>query len=90
MEILSPSTSKKDLNEKFQLYEKSGVKEYWVVDPGNKYIKVFHLLTKGKESGKYDYGILTPPADWRDENTIARPEILNGFQIDIQLLFKSN
>jgi len=27
VEILSPSTSKKDLNEKFQLYEKHGVKE---------------------------------------------------------------
>jgi Uma2 family endonuclease len=44
VEILSPSTSKKDLNEKFGLYEKHGVKEYWVVDPGNKYIRIFHLL----------------------------------------------
>ena len=34
VEILSPSTSKKDLNEKSGLYEKHGVKEYWVVDPG--------------------------------------------------------
>lgn len=33
MEILSPSTSKKDLNDKFRLYEKHGVREYWVIDP---------------------------------------------------------
>ena len=33
VEILSPSTSQKDLGEKFYLYEEAGVKEYWVVDP---------------------------------------------------------
>jgi Uma2 family endonuclease len=31
IEILSYSTAKKDLNEKFNLYEQAGVKEYWVV-----------------------------------------------------------
>jgi Uma2 family endonuclease len=39
VEILSPSTSKKDLNEKFDLYERHGVREYWVVDPGNESIQ---------------------------------------------------
>ena len=33
IEILSPTTSKKDLTEKFDIYEKAGVKEYWVVHP---------------------------------------------------------
>ncbi len=33
VEILSPSTSQKDLGEKYDLYEEAGVKEYWVVDP---------------------------------------------------------
>ena len=90
VEILSPSTSKKDLNEKFQLYEKHGVKEYWIVDPGNKYIQVFHLQSKGKESGKYDDGTLVPPVNWRkDKNTIAESVVLGGFHVDIKELFDS-
>ena len=90
IEILSPSTSKKDLNEKFQLYEKHRVKEYWIVDPGNKYIQVFHLLTEGKNSGKYDEGTLIPPANWReDNNTIAESVVLEGFQVNVKELFDS-
>ncbi len=90
IEILSPSTSKKDLNEKFQLYEKYGVKEYWIVDPGNKYIQVFHLLTEDKNSGKYDDGALVPPANWReDKNTIAESVVLKGFKVDVKELFDS-
>ncbi len=90
VEILSPSTSKKDLNEKFQLYEKHGVKEYWIVDPGNKYIQVFHLLTEGKNTGKYDDGTLVPPANWReDKNTIAESVVLDGFTVDVNELFES-
>jgi Uma2 family endonuclease len=33
VEILSPSTSRKDLHDKFVLYETFGAQEYWVVDP---------------------------------------------------------
>ncbi|MEL7220606.1 MAG: Uma2 family endonuclease [Bacteroidota bacterium] len=33
IEILSKSTAKKDLHDKFQLYQHAGVKEYWVVHP---------------------------------------------------------
>ena len=43
VEILSPSTAKTDKNEKFLTYEKYGVKEYWIVDPVNKSVDLFHL-----------------------------------------------
>ncbi len=33
IEILSPSTSKNDLTLKRSLYQQSGVREYWIVDP---------------------------------------------------------
>ena len=89
-EILSPSTSKKDLNEKFQLYEKNGVKEYWIVDPGNRYVRVFHLQTKETEAGKYDDGTLIPSADRREENTHAESLILEGFKVDTIELFKES
>ena len=48
IEILSPSTTKKDLSEKYILYEKFGVKEYWIADPGNKVIHAYQLDDKGK------------------------------------------
>ena len=33
VEILSPSSIKKDMVDKFKLYEKYGVKEYWIIEP---------------------------------------------------------
>ena len=54
VEILSPSTAKKDMTEKFSLYEESGVKEYWIVHPKDKAINVFLL----QEDGKYNDGVL--------------------------------
>ncbi len=90
IEILSPSTSKKDLNEKFQLYEKHGVKEYWIVDPGNMYFRVFHLLEGKKSSWKFDEGNLISPADWReDDNFIAESDVLKGFVVNVKELFDS-
>jgi Uma2 family endonuclease len=90
IEILSPSTSKKDLNEKFQLYENFGIKEYWVVDPGNKFIQVFHLQSEGKNSEKYDEGTLVPPANWReDKNTVTESVVLKGLTVDVKELFDS-
>ena len=49
IEILSPSTSSKDLNEKYFLYEKFGVKEYWIVEPSEQIVLVYSL-----KSGKYE------------------------------------
>ena len=55
VEILSPSTSKKDITEKFTVYEQSGVKEYWIVNPNDENINVFVLDDNGKYqlSGMY-------------------------------------
>jgi Uma2 family endonuclease len=52
VEVLSPSTGKKDMTEKFNLYEESGVKEYWIVYPDSKAITVFIR----QDDGKYDAG----------------------------------
>lgn len=55
IEILSPSTFKKDKIEKFYLYEKYGVKEYWIVYTGEKIIEVYKL-TNGKYGKPEVYG----------------------------------
>ena len=54
VEVLSPSTTKKDVTEKFALYEEHGVKEYWIVHPESQAINVFLL----QENGKYDAGTI--------------------------------
>lgn len=43
VEVLSPSTSRTDLVTKLNDYEKSGVKEYWIVDHSNQYIAKYVL-----------------------------------------------
>ena len=47
IEILSPSTSRIDRMVKFELYQRIGVREYWIVDPKLRQVSV-HLLTKGR------------------------------------------
>lgn len=41
VEVLSPSTAKKDRTEKLRLYRKAEVKEYWIIDPFNETVEVY-------------------------------------------------
>lgn len=47
VEVLSPGTEKKDRGYKMDLYERMGVKEYWLVEPETRTIEVY-LLTSGE------------------------------------------
>lgn len=47
IEILSPSSKKWDLEIKMKLYEKYGVREYWIADPEAKSIRIFTLTEAG-------------------------------------------
>jgi Uma2 family endonuclease len=40
-EVLSPGTALQDKRDKFRLYEKYGVREYWIVDPMEKLVEVW-------------------------------------------------
>ena len=77
IEIISPSTTAKDKKEKFFLYEKAGVKEYWLVYPDNKIIEVFSL----GDSGRYGR-----PEIYGDSDSIALTAI-NGIIVDLQPIF---
>lgn len=48
IEIISPRTAKNDFNEKYNLYEEAGVREYWIVQPKEKAVNVYTL-----EDGNY-------------------------------------
>ena len=76
VEIQSISTSKYDLNEKFNLYESSGVKEYWVVYPYEEGIVVYLL----QADGKYDKGTTY-------KNGKIPVSIFDGCEIDMKKIF---
>ncbi len=44
IEILSPATSRKDLTEKFEIYQNAGVKVYWIVHPNDETLLIYQLI----------------------------------------------
>ena len=76
IEILSPSTSSKDLHEKFRLYERVGVKEYWIVHPLDRTVMVF------RRAGE-SFGC---PAMYAAEDRIEVP-LLGELVIDLKQVF---
>jgi Uma2 family endonuclease len=77
VEVLSPSTQKKDVTIKFNLYERSGVREYWMIDPPKKTLTVFLL----QENGKFDAGTIYKKGK-------APVAIFEGLKIDLKKLFE--
>ena len=77
VEVSSPSTLKKDWNYKFNLYEKFGVREYWIVNPKTKIVNVFLL----QPDGNYDLGTEY------DCNEKVPVRIFEGLEIDLEELF---
>lgn len=78
VEILSGGTTKNDWNYKFNLYEKHGVKEYWIVNPKVRAVNVFVM----QKDGKYDDG---------EEYILGEKipvSIFDGFEIDTDLIFR--
>jgi len=80
VEILSPSTSKKDQREKFDLYQRHGVREYWIVDPAGKWLCVY----RPGPDGEFDAGELREPL--RDYGSISS-KVLEGFSVEPKELF---
>ncbi len=77
IEILSPSTSKLDLKDKLKLYEREGVKEYWIVFPNDKIINVY-------KSENNRYGIFEV---YTAEDKI-KAGIFPDLEIDLSLVFR--
>ena len=77
VEILSPSTSKRDLTDKYELYEKTGVKEYWIARPNESSIQKFVL----NEKMKYEFkGTFT-------EGSKISADIFPDLQVEISKVF---
>ena len=80
IEILSPSTSKKDYNEKFHLYEENGVKEYWIINPDAESVEVF-VLENEKYFSRGVYNKL-------DGSTHVDVQIFDNLSMSLQEIFQ--
>ena len=76
IEILSPSTRRHDLAVKYRLYQRAGVREYWIIDPDTKVVQVFRL-----EDGLYN------APDVFTAGSVAPVGIWDDFSIDLSQLF---
>lgn len=76
IEIISKSTAKKDLDDKFHLYEESGVKEYWTVFQ-DKAVTVYDLI-----NDKY-----VQRGDQYDINEVIKVGVLEGLEINTNDIF---
>lgn len=76
VEILSPGNSKKEMKDKYELYEEAGVKEYWVVFPEEQVVQIYELRENIFQSRK-------PLANG---DKITTP-ILEGFEMEIDEIF---
>lgn len=48
IEIVSPKSSKRDVKDKFEIYQQHGVREYWIINPNDENVNVFVLDETGK------------------------------------------
>ena len=78
VEVLSPSTAYHDLTKKKRVYEESGVKEYWVVDPEDQTVTVYENTDRG-----------FTPADKAHGTGTVGSKLLEGFEVDLETLFGS-
>lgn len=60
IEVLSPATAFNDMSVKLDLYQKHGVKEYWIVHPADRWIMVYTLQEDG-QYGKPDIFSMEAP-----------------------------
>ncbi len=77
IEILSPGNSRKELRDKYELYQEAGVREYWLVTPEKRSVSVYVLNEEEIFIG------LQPLTD----EEILRTDILPGLEIDLAYVF---
>ena len=76
VEILSPSSSRRDWRHKRELYARHGVLEYWIVDPANRLVSVMLLRE----------GVLAIEQTCTEGDT-ATSKVLEGFTISLDSIF---
>ena len=79
IEILSKGNSKREMQIKYELYQESGVQEYWIVYPNDQAINQFVL----DESGRYQLKQMYTDDD------MATPHLFPELAIDLTEVFET-
>ena len=77
VEILSPGNSRKEMKDKFELYEQSLVEEYWIVDPVHEDVTIYTLNAKKKYIGSKPYVA----------GEIIKSDVMIGLELDVSEIF---
>ena len=77
IEILSSGNNKREVQDKFDLYESAGVQEYWVVQPTEKFITRYNLDENNKYIGSRIF----------TEDDTIESKVLQGFKIEVNQIF---
>lgn len=77
VEVVSASSVRKDLHEKYDIYENAGVREYWIVQPRDK-----TLVIHGLNNGVYQPSRIMTIGD------IAKSKVLQGFELNLNEVFQ--
>jgi Uma2 family endonuclease len=77
IEIISPGNSKKEMKQKFDVYQESGVKEYWMVLSSEKSVIVYTLNDTGIYIGNKPY----------TEDDYIQSIQFPGLSIDLSVIF---
>ncbi len=77
IEIISPSTASRDHIQKRRLYEKHGVKEYWLVDPTYRLVHIYRI---GKDGGYSLFQVCS-------EEEVIDVNVLPDFSVDLSQVF---
>ncbi len=78
VEIVSPSSVVRDRVDKKEVYQKTGVQEYWIVDPNNTAIEVYHL-----EEGAYKLHSAA------SVEGAVQSKLLEGFELKLHSIFQN-
>lgn len=78
VEILSPGNSRVELQNKFELYQEYGVREYWVIHPCECTLLIYTLV-----EGKFQPSRLFTAGDK------VRSIVIEGFELDLEEVFNS-
>ncbi|MEX2512917.1 MAG: Uma2 family endonuclease [Cyclobacteriaceae bacterium] len=76
VEVLSQGNNKKELQNKYDVYEESGVREYWVIHPSECTLVVYTLI-----NGRYDASKIFTHGDRVASQAVA------GFVLDLEEVF---
>ena len=82
VEVLSKSSRKRDAQTKRRLFERTGVREYWLVDPELDVVQVFRPSPEGKLTRVVELSA-------EDDDTLTTP-LLPGCAIGLRELFLSS